>query len=83
MSKPQHNSLNKVSFAGILVTLGIVYGDIGTSPLYALKAIVSDKVITPDLVLGGVSLVFWTLALITSFKYVRLALDIDNNGEGG
>ena len=83
MSKAQHNSLNKVSFAGILVTLGIVYGDIGTSPLYALKAIVSDKVITPDLVLGGVSLVFWTLALITSFKYVRLALDIDNNGEGG
>ncbi len=83
MSKPQHNSLNKVSFAGILVTLGIVYGDIGTSPLYALKAIVSDKVITPDLVLGGVSLVFWTLALITTFKYVRLALDIDNNGEGG
>ena len=78
-----HQHLNKLSLAGVLITLGIVYGDIGTSPLYALKAIVADKVITPELVLGGVSLVFWTLTLITSFKYLRLALDIDNNGEGG
>lgn len=73
----------KLSLAGILVTLGIIYGDIGTSPLYALKAIVSDKPITEDLVLGGVSLVFWTLLLITTFKYLRLALEIDNKGEGG
>jgi KUP system potassium uptake protein len=78
-----HSSLNKFSLAGTLVTLGIVYGDIGTSPLYALKAIVADKIITPDLVLGGVSLVFWTLTLITTIKYLRLALEIDNNGEGG
>ncbi len=78
-----HQHLHKLSLGGMLVTLGIVFGDIGTSPLYALKAIVADKIITPDLVLGGVSLVFWTLTIITSFKYLRLALNIDNNGEGG
>ena len=82
MASKQHH-ISKLSLGGMLVTLGIVYGDIGTSPLYALKAIVADKIISSDLVLGGVSLVFWTLTLITTLKYIRLALDIDNNGEGG
>lgn len=76
-------NIHKLSFAGLIVTLGIIYGDIGTSPLYALKAIVANKAITEDLVLGGVSCVFWTLTLITTFKYLRLALNIDNKGEGG
>lgn len=74
---------HKLSTAGILVSLGIIYGDIGTSPLYVFKAIVGESIITEDLVLGGVSCVFWTLTLITSIKYVYLALNADNKGEGG
>ncbi len=73
----------KLSTAGILVSLGIIYGDIGTSPLYVFKAIVGESIISEDLVLGGVSCVFWTLTLITSIKYVYLALNADNKGEGG
>ncbi|MEP2667608.1 MAG: KUP/HAK/KT family potassium transporter [Cyclobacteriaceae bacterium] len=73
----------KLSAAGVLVSLGIIYGDIGTSPLYVFKAIVGESIITEDLVLGGVSCVFWTLTLITSIKYVYLALNADNKGEGG
>ncbi|MEQ8363700.1 MAG: KUP/HAK/KT family potassium transporter [Cyclobacteriaceae bacterium] len=73
----------KLSTAGVLVSLGIIYGDIGTSPLYVFKAIVGESIITEDLVLGGVSCVFWTLTLITSIKYVYLALNADNKGEGG
>lgn len=69
--------------AGVLVALGIIYGDIGTSPLYVFKAIVHDRVITEDLVLGGLSCIFWTLTLITTIKYVFLALNADNKGEGG
>lgn len=74
---------HKLSAAGVLVSLGIIYGDIGTSPLYVFKAIVDESIITEDLVLGGVSCVFWTLTLITSIKYVYLALNADNKGEGG
>ena len=73
----------KVSAAGVLVSMGIIYGDIGTSPLYVFKAIVGESIITEELVLGGVSCVFWTLTLITSIKYVYLALNADNKGEGG
>lgn len=73
----------KISAVGILVSLGIIYGDIGTSPLYVFKAIVGTHIITEDLILGGVSCVFWTLTLITSIKYVYLALNADNKGEGG
>lgn len=73
----------KVSAAGVLVSMGIIYGDIGTSPLYVFKAIVGESTITEELVLGGVSCVFWTLTLITSIKYVYLALNADNKGEGG
>lgn len=73
----------RVSAAGVLVSMGIIYGDIGTSPLYVFKAIVGESTITEELVLGGVSCVFWTLTLITSIKYVYLALNADNKGEGG
>ena len=77
------NSQSKLTATGLLVTLGIIYGDIGTSPLYVMKAIVGDKIITSDLIIGGVSCVFWTLTLITTFKYVILVLKADNKGEGG
>jgi len=78
-----HNKLSKVSMAGLLVTMGIIFGDIGTSPLYVFKAIVADKVISPELILGGLSAVFWTITLQTTVKYVIIVLRADNNGEGG
>jgi KUP system potassium uptake protein len=68
---------------GILVSLGIIYGDIGTSPLYVMTAIVGDREINKDLIFGGLSCVFWTLILITTIKYIYLALNADNKGEGG
>ncbi len=73
----------KVSLAGLIIALGIVYGDIGTSPLYTMSAIVRNKVIDELLVVGGVSLIIWTLTLQTTIKYVWLTLKADNNGEGG
>ncbi|HLF50847.1 KUP/HAK/KT family potassium transporter [Flavobacterium sp.] len=80
----QHNSLhNKLTFGGLLITLGIIYGDIGTSPLYVMKAIIGLHTIDADIVLGGVSCVFWTLTLQTTIKYVLITLSADNNGEGG
>jgi KUP system potassium uptake protein len=75
--------LKKLSFAGFLVSIGIVFGDIGTSPLYAYSAIISDRPITEDLVLGGVSAIFWTLFFQTTLKYVLITLRADNKGEGG
>jgi KUP system potassium uptake protein len=83
-----NSKLHTLSAAGTLVTLGIVFGDIGTSPIYVLKAIMGMAIhgnhkVTEDLVLGGVSCVFWTLTLVTTFKYVYLALNADNKGEGG
>lgn len=77
------NKLSKVSAAGLLVALGIIYGDIGTSPLYVMKAIIGVKIISHDLVIGGVSCVLWTLTLQTTIKYVVLTLRADNKGEGG
>jgi KUP system potassium uptake protein len=73
----------KVTAASLLVTLGIVFGDIGTSPLYVMSAIFSKNVITEALVLGGLSCIFWTLTLQATFKYVWLTLRADNHGEGG
>lgn len=73
----------RLSTAGVLISLGIIYGDIGTSPLYVFKAIVGAHQITEELILGGLSCVFWTLTLITTIKYVYLALNADNKGEGG
>lgn len=75
--------INKVTAAGLLIALGIIYGDIGTSPLYVLNAIIKDKVITEQLILGGLSCIIWTLTLQTTVKYVILTLQADNKGEGG
>ncbi len=80
-SKKHH--VHKLSAAGLLVTLGIIYGDIGTSPLYVMKAIVGQKPITEELIMGALSLVFWSITLITTFKYVYITLRADNKGEGG
>ncbi len=81
-----HNT-KKISMAGLLVAMGVVYGDIGTSPLYVMKSIVEDNGglsgINPDFVIGSVSLIFWTLTLLTTIKYVVIALNADNHGEGG
>src|SRR5262245_35915386 len=77
------SSHNKVTTAGLLIALGIIYGDIGTSPLYVLNAVSSGKVITEDLVTGVLSLIIWTLTLQTTIKYVILTLNADNRGEGG
>ena len=74
---------NKITTASLLVALGIIYGDIGTSPLYVLKAIVGDKPIDETLVFGGVCLIFWTLFFQTTVKYIWLTLRADNHGEGG
>lgn len=78
-----HKDLHKLSAAGFLISLGIIYGDIGTSPLYVFKAIVGQRQISETLILGGVSLIFWTLTLQTTLKYVVITLRADNKGEGG
>jgi KUP system potassium uptake protein len=75
--------IQKVTPGGLLITLGIIFGDIGTSPLYVMKAIIGDTVITKDLVMGAISCIFWTLTLQTTLKYVILTLKADNKGEGG
>lgn len=75
--------VDKVSAAGLLVALGIIYGDIGTSPLYVMTAVIDKAVITEELVLGALSCIFWTLTLQTTVKYVILILRADNRGEGG
>ncbi|MEE1885177.1 KUP/HAK/KT family potassium transporter [Pedobacter flavus] len=82
------NKLNSLSGAGLLISLGIVYGDIGTSPLYTLKAIFNTVFtgggnISEDLVLGALSCIIWTLTLQTTLKYVIITLRADNKGEGG
>jgi KUP system potassium uptake protein len=78
------NGINgKVTAATLLVALGIIYGDIGTSPLYALKAVIGSREITEQLVYGGVSCIFWTLVFQTTIKYIWLTLKADNHGEGG
>lgn len=76
-------NLNKVTSAGLIIALGIIYGDIGTSPLYVLNEIIHGKVISEQLILGSLSCVIWTLTLQTTFKYVILTLKADNKGEGG
>lgn len=93
MSKQHHHAL---SFAGLIITVGIIFGDIGTSPLYVLKAITNSepvlinghwveqgKKITEQLILGALSCIFWTLTLQTTIKYVIVTLRADNKGEGG
>lgn len=78
-----HKNLQKLTAAGLLISLGIIYGDIGTSPLYVFQAIVGTQRISETLILGGVSLIFWTLTLQTTLKYVVITLRADNKGEGG
>jgi KUP system potassium uptake protein len=75
--------LDKVSAAGLLIAMGIIYGDIGTSPLYVLKAIAGTEIINEEIILGALSCVFWTLTMQTTIKYVILTLRADNRGEGG
>ncbi len=77
------NHLNRVTIASLLVALGIIYGDIGTSPLYALRAVIGERTINDVLVYGGVSCIFWTLVFQTTVKYIWLTLQADNQGEGG
>jgi len=82
-SHSHHNLHSKLSTAGLLLTLGIIYGDIGTSPLYVMKSIIDDNKIDSYLILGGLSCIFWTLTLQTTLKYVIIVLNADNHGEGG
>ena len=74
---------NRVSAAGLVIALGIIYGDIGTSPLYVFNAIIGDRTISEELILGSLSCIIWTLTLQTTIKYVVLVLRADNKGEGG
>ena len=84
MSAHNHQNLHsKLTAAGLLITLGIIYGDIGTSPLYVMKAILDVHAISRDIVLGRISCIFWTLTLQTTLKYVIITLSADNHGEGG
>ena len=83
MDTGKHGVTNKVTIASLLVALGIIYGDIGTSPLYVFKAIIGTRDINLMLVYGGVSCVFWTLVFQTTIKYIWLTLRADNHGEGG
>ena len=78
-----HKDIQKLSLAGLLISLGIIYGDIGTSPLYVFKAIVGGQQISETLILGGISCIFWTLTMQTTIKYVSITLQADNKGEGG
>ncbi|HRI04704.1 MAG TPA: KUP/HAK/KT family potassium transporter [Pyrinomonadaceae bacterium] len=84
MQKKKHGeSIDRVTWLGLLVTLGIVYGDLGTSPLYTFSAIIGTKPVEPLLALGALSCVFWTLTFQTTLKYVIITLTADNKGEGG
>lgn len=76
-------NINKVSAAGLLIALGIIYGDIGTSPLYVFNAIITNRVISEELIIGALSCIIWTITLQTTVKYLLLVLNADNKGEGG
>lgn len=76
-------NLDKISLAGIVIALGIIYGDIGTSPLYVMNAVCNGKIINEFLIVGALSCIIWTLTLQTTVKYVMLTLRADNKGEGG
>lgn len=76
-------NLNSVTPAGLLIALGIIYGDIGTSPLYVFNAIIYDKLISDALIIGSLSCIIWTITMQTTLKYVIMVLRADNRGEGG
>jgi KUP system potassium uptake protein len=75
--------LNRVTLAGLVIALGIIYGDIGTSPLYVFNAIITNRTISEQLIIGSLSCIIWTITLQTTIKYVFLVLKADNRGEGG
>lgn len=76
-------NIKRVSPLGLLVALGIIFGDIGTSPLYVFNAIIGSKIVSEQLIIGSLSCIIWTLTLQTTVKYVILTLKADNRGEGG
>src|SRR5580693_1690486 len=77
-------NLKRTSAAGVLLSIGIIYGDIGTSPLYTFGPIIKDGGgVSRELVMGAISCIFWTLTLQTTFKYILMTLQADNHGEGG
>ncbi len=76
-------SLPKFGLIGIIITMGIVYGDIGTSPLYVMNALIDGTRLSPDFIIGAISCVIWTLTFQTTIKYVLITLKAHNNGEGG
>ena len=76
-------SINRVTAAGLLIALGIIYGDIGTSPLYVFNSIIAGRYINEALIIGSLSCIIWTITLQTTIKYVILILRADNRGEGG
>lgn len=78
-----HLDLKKASAAGVLIAFGIIFGDIGTSPLYVFNAITKGREITEALIIGSLSCILWTITLQTTIKYVWLVLKADNKGEGG
>lgn len=78
-----NKNFNKATTAGFIIALGIIFGDIGTSPLYVLNEIIAEKAITEQLIIGSLSCIIWTLTLQTTVKYVILTLKADNKGEGG
>src|SRR5688572_24347140 len=83
MADSHNKHLTPLTTAGVLISLGIIFGDIGSSPIYTFRFIVDTHEITEELIYGGLSCVFWTLTLITTIKYIYLALNADNKGEGG
>ena len=85
MSRLTHKGqINSASAAGVLVTLGIIFGDLGTSPLYVMRAILAGaSTISESFIVGGLSCIFWTLTLQTTIKYIIITIRADNKGEGG
>lgn len=87
MQKIEAENKHKFSLGMFLVALGIVYGDIGTSPMYVMKSIVEGNGgitnVDQDFIVGSLSLVIWTITLLTTVKHVLIALRADNHGEGG
>ncbi|ADL51217.1 KUP/HAK/KT family potassium transporter [Clostridium cellulovorans] len=83
----KQNNISKATLGGILITLGVVYGDIGTSPLYVMKSVLNGngglESISENFILGTLSMVFWTISILTTIKYVLITLKADNKGEGG
>jgi KUP system potassium uptake protein len=77
------SNIKRVSPLGLLIALGIIFGDIGTSPLYVFNAIIGSKIISEQLIVGSLSCIIWTLTIQTTIKYVILTLKADNRGEGG